>query len=40
MDPEVPTTLALNLTIGNTTDVSVQASIDGMMKSPKEIRLR
>ena len=32
---EVPTTLASNLTVGNTTDVCVWASADEVMKSPK-----
>ena len=35
MDPEVPTQSALGLTIGNTVDVCVWASTDGVMKSPK-----
>ena len=35
MDPEVPTTLAPNLTMGNTIDVFVWASTDGVMKSLK-----
>ena len=35
MDPEVRTTSALNLTLGNIADVFIWASIDGVMKSPK-----
>ena len=35
MDPKVPTTSVPNLIMGNTADVSVWASIDVVMKSPK-----
>ena len=36
----MPTTSSLNLIMGNNADVSVYESIDGMMNSPKEMRLR
>ena len=35
MDPEVLTTSAPNITMGNTVDVFVWASTDGVMKSLK-----
>ena len=35
IDPEVPTTSVPNLTMGNTADVCVWASVDRVMKSPK-----
>ena len=36
MDLEMRTTLALNLTMGNTADVCVWAFTDGVMKTPKK----
>ena len=35
MDPEVPTKSASDLTMGNTVDNCVWASVDGVMKFPK-----
>ena len=36
MNPKVPTTSALNLTKGNIADISIRASTNGVIKSPKK----
>ena len=39
MDPEVTTTLSPNLTMGDTTDMCVWASVDRVMKSQRDVTM-